>query len=288
MELDRRLIRSRIQFLKRQLKAIENSRQQQGKKRQKKSVTAALVGYTNAGKSSLLNQLCQVQIQAEDKLFATLDSTYRMLNPDSKPPMILIDTVGFIQNLPPTLVNGFKTTLESAMEAELLLVVCDISDPHFEKHLQVTEQVLNELNLRPQRPVFYLYQKGPASTDQLPFQIIRKKYPHGYLVSTHDKEQDIATLKDAILELLFAAATTPMNSSSPMERGRPIPKFLLSPILWPASTTKRAFSTRLEPRILSSIPWDCSTSKPGRKTLVTNPCSKNAKNKSSQQQCNGH
>lgn len=94
-----------------------------------------------------MNRLCKVQILEENKLFATLDSTYRMLNPDTKPPMIMIDTVGFISNLPNTLIDGFKTTLESAIEADLLVIVCDISDPHYEKQLEVTNEVLAELSV---------------------------------------------------------------------------------------------------------------------------------------------
>ena len=197
LELDRRLIRSRIQLLKKQLKTVENSQKQQGKRRQKKSITAALMGYTNTGKSSLLNRLCQVDILEEDKLFATLDSTFRTLNPDTKPPMILIDTVGFIQNLPTTLINGFKTTLESAVEAELLLIVCDISHPHFEKHLQVMRNVLSELDLD-KKDQFLIFNKKDLLTDQLQYKIAKKKYPDSYLVSAHD-ENDMGLLREKIL-----------------------------------------------------------------------------------------
>jgi GTP-binding protein HflX len=147
LELDRRIIRNRIETYKKQLLEIEKSREQQRKKRQNQAVTAALIGYTNAGKSSLMNKLCKVNVLAEDKLFATLDSTFRMLNPDTKPPMLLIDTVGFIQNLPNTLVQGFKTTLESALEADLLIIVCDLSDPNYQNHLKVTGEVIEELGI---------------------------------------------------------------------------------------------------------------------------------------------
>jgi GTP-binding protein HflX len=126
IELDRRIIREKIEFYKEELAKLEIQRNERRKKRQNQAVTAALVGYTNAGKSSVMNRLCRVDILEENKLFATLDSTYRMLNPDTKPPMILIDTVGFISNLPNTLIDGFKTTLESALEADLLVIICDI------------------------------------------------------------------------------------------------------------------------------------------------------------------
>ena len=197
LEIDRRLLRSRIQFLKRRLADMEQAHRQQGKKRQKKFVTAALVGYTNAGKSSLLTHLCKAQVEVEDKLFATLDSTYRTLNPDTTPPMILIDTVGLIQNLPPTLINGFKSTLESAVEAELLLIVCDISNPQFERHLQVTEKLLEELGLG-EKDRFVVFNKRDQLTDSLRYKIIRKKYPHGHLVSSHDP-QDMVALKEVVI-----------------------------------------------------------------------------------------
>ena len=197
LELDRRLIRSRIQFLKRQLKNIESSRLEQQKKRQKKSVTAALMGYTNAGKSSLLNRLCQVDVREEDKLFATLDSTYRTLSPNTKPPMILIDTVGLIQNLPSTLVNGFKSTLESAREADLILIVCDISDPQFEKHLQVTQELLKELNLH-HKDKFVIFNKKDRLQDPLRFKIARRQYSQSHLVSSKNRD-DMKTLRQTIL-----------------------------------------------------------------------------------------
>jgi GTP-binding protein HflX len=148
LELDRRMIRERIESYKKQLGQVVKSRIEQRKRRQNKAITAALIGYTNAGKSSLMNRMCRVNVLEEDKLFATLDSTFRMLNPDTKPPMILIDTVGFISNLPNTLVTGFRTTLESAIEADLLIIVVDLSDANYKKHLEVTHEVLKELKSR--------------------------------------------------------------------------------------------------------------------------------------------
>ena len=206
LELDRRLIRSRIQLLKRRLKTIENSRREQRKKRQKKTITAALMGYTNAGKSSLMNNLCSVDVGAENKLFATLDSTYRTLNPDTKPPMILIDTVGLIQNLPSTLVNGFKSTLESAREADLLLIVCDISDSRFEKHLLVTEKLLQELELH-HKERFVIFNKKDKLQDSLKYKIIRKQYRESHLVSSHDPH-DMRALRENILSYFLDQQNT--------------------------------------------------------------------------------
>lgn len=201
IELDRRIIRERIEFYKKELKEVVKSRTEQKKKRQNKAVKAALVGYTNAGKSSLMNRLCRVDILEEDKLFATLDSTYRMLNPDTKPNMILIDTVGFISNLPNTLVEGFKTTLESALEAELLIIVCDISDPNSEKQMEVTETVLTELGLKDKDRV-YVFNKSDLLDDEFKKKLILRKYPNSFLVSTL-KPEDMNNLRDFVVQFFL-------------------------------------------------------------------------------------
>src|SRR5690606_35209549 len=99
----------------------------------------ALVGYTNAGKSTLLNALTQSDVRAEDKLFATLDSSVRSLDPDSHPPVVAIDTVGFISRLPPSLVASFRSTLEELHQADLLLHVVDGSSSHAREQYEVTE-----------------------------------------------------------------------------------------------------------------------------------------------------
>ncbi|MBT7611188.1 MAG: GTPase HflX [Bacteriovoracaceae bacterium] len=197
IELDRRIIRSRIEFLRKELKTVEKSRVEQRKKRQNKAVTAALVGYTNAGKSSLMNRLCRVDILEENKLFATLDSTFRTLNPDTHPPMILIDTVGFISNLPSTLIDGFKTTLESAMEADLLILVCDISDLNFENHLKVTYDVLRELKIE-EKEILIVFNKLDLLDDPLRAKIIKRTHPNSFLVSSFNPH-DIDFLRKHII-----------------------------------------------------------------------------------------
>jgi len=198
IELDRRIIREKIEFYKEELAKLETQRKERSKKRQNQAVTAALVGYTNAGKSSLMNRLCRVDILEENKLFATLDSTYRMLNPDTKPPMILIDTVGFISNLPNTLIDGFKTTLESALEADLLVIVCDISDPHFEKHLEVTQSVLKELNITDKEQLI-VFNKSDLLQDQIKKMLIKRKYPNSFIVSSYNTD-DMKSLRTHIID----------------------------------------------------------------------------------------
>lgn len=197
IELDRRIIRQRIEFYKKELKLIAKSREQQKKKRQNMAVTAALVGYTNAGKSSLMNRLCQVDILEENKLFATLDSTFRTLNPDTHPPMILIDTVGFISNLPNALIDGFKTTLESALEADLLIIVCDISDPNYKKQLKVTEDVLAELGVG-DKEKFIVFNKKDLLNDPIKSKIVKRIHPNSYVVSSFN-DDDMRELRSKII-----------------------------------------------------------------------------------------
>lgn len=202
LELDRRMIRSRIESFKKQLNEVQKTRFQQKKKRQNQAVTAALVGYTNAGKSSLMNRLCKVNVLEENKLFATLDSTYRTLNPDSHPPMILIDTVGFISNLPNTLVRGFKTTLDSALEADLLIIVCDISDPQYQKHLKVTQNVLKELQLENKEQLI-VFNKKDLLNDPVRARIIMRNYPDSFLVSSYDDE-DMKSLREHVINFFLS------------------------------------------------------------------------------------
>lgn len=202
LELDRRIIRNRITSLKKQLIEVQKSRKEQRKRREKGVVTAALIGYTNAGKSTLMNKLCRVNVLSEDKLFATLDSTYRTLNPDSKPPMVLIDTVGFIQNLPNTLVEGFRTTLESALEAELLIIVCDLSDPEYKKHLDVTQEVIDELNIEDKDQIIIFTKKDKVQDRFLP-KIVMRNLKASFLVDSHDKD-DIRQLREYIINYFLS------------------------------------------------------------------------------------
>lgn len=145
-----------------------------------------------------MNRLCRVNVLEEDKLFATLDSTFRMLNPDTKPPMILIDTVGFLSNLPNTLIDGFKTTLESALEADLLMIVCDISDPNYEKHLEVTNNVLKELGLEDKERII-IFNKKDKLNDKITENIIKRKNPNSFVISSFDKG-DIDNLRQYVVD----------------------------------------------------------------------------------------
>ena len=146
LESDRRHIRRRVNALKEQLREVEQRRQGLRTRRKKDGVcTVAIVGYTNAGKSTLLNTLTNAGVLVEDKLFATLDPTSRALKlPDGRQ-VLLVDTVGFVRRLPHHLVDAFRSTLEEAVEADVILNLCDASNPESHEHQEVTLQLLKEL-----------------------------------------------------------------------------------------------------------------------------------------------
>jgi len=159
LETDRRHIRRRIQSLSEELKLVQKRRDLHRRRRVKDGVTVvAIVGYTNTGKSTLLNTLTKAGVLAEDKLFATLDPTARALRlPDGKK-IMLVDTVGFISRLPHTLVEAFKSTLEEAAYADLILNIADASSPALFEQIRVTKEILAELGAA-EKPVIDVYNK---------------------------------------------------------------------------------------------------------------------------------
>lgn len=165
LESDRRHIRRRIKNLEDGLEALTKRRRLARERREKDEVeTVAIVGYTNAGKSTLMNTLTQAGVLAEDKLFATLDPTSRALTlPDGRRVM-LIDTVGFIRRLPHGLVEAFKSTLEEAASATLILNVCDASSPDCAEHLDVTNRLLEELGCK-DKPIIAVFNKCDAAPE---------------------------------------------------------------------------------------------------------------------------
>ncbi|MDA9820605.1 GTPase HflX [Salibacteraceae bacterium] len=143
IETDRRIIRSQISVLKERLKKIDKQMMTQRKNRGR-LIRVSLVGYTNAGKSTLMNLLSKSKVLAEDKLFATLDTTVRKVVLGNLP-FLLSDTVGFIRKLPHSLVESFKSTLDEARESDILLHVVDVSHPNFEEHIKVVQRTLHEI-----------------------------------------------------------------------------------------------------------------------------------------------
>jgi GTP-binding protein HflX len=197
IEVDRRLVKNRITVLRERLDAIERERKVQRAGR-KDILKVAVVGYTNAGKSTLLNALTQSDVRAEDKLFATLDASVRALDPNSHPPIVAIDTVGFISRLPHSLVASFRSTLEELAQADLLLHVVDASHPQAREQLEVTEGVLKELEVD-QKPRITVLNK----IDQVKEGASRnrsKLVAPGALAISALNPQDVRKLRDVILD----------------------------------------------------------------------------------------
>src|SRR5436190_4105814 len=195
-ELDRRKIRDRIAELQKDLDAMKLERKTQRARRQEREGLArvALVGYTNAGKSTLMRALTASEALVADKLFATLDTTVRALQPESVPRVLVSDTVGFIKNLPHALVASFKSTLDEALEASLLLHVVDASDAGFERQLAVTDEVLDEIGAK-DLPRMLVFNKIDLGGDEA---ALRKKYPDCVVMSAK-REGDVARLREAIV-----------------------------------------------------------------------------------------
>lgn len=169
LETDKRHIRRRVKSLEDELDALEKRRSLARARREKDGVeTVAIVGYTNAGKSTLMNALTDAGVLAEDKLFATLDPTSRALTlPDGRK-IMLIDTVGFIRRLPHNLVEAFKSTLEEAVSAKVILNLCDASDSECAEHLAVTNDLLHELGCE-NKPIVPVFNKCDLLDGVIPF-----------------------------------------------------------------------------------------------------------------------
>jgi len=161
IETDRRIIGQKIALLKKQLEKIDKQKMTQRKGRGN-MIRLALVGYTNAGKSTLMNQLSKSEVFAEDKLFATLDITIRKVVIENIP-FLLADTVGFIRKLPHQLVDSFKSTLDEVRESDLLLHIVDISNPNFESQIEVVNQTLSEIGVS-DKPMILVFNKTDTFT----------------------------------------------------------------------------------------------------------------------------
>ncbi|HTQ03477.1 MAG TPA: GTPase HflX [Polyangiaceae bacterium] len=195
IELDRRKIRDRLAELREQLAALE--REQDVRRAQRRSLRrVALVGYTNAGKSSLMRALTGSAVEVEDRLFATLDTTVRALTPEVKPRVLVSDTVGFIKKLPHDLVASFKSTLDEALEASLLLYVVDAADPSWERQLAVVREVLADIGAGAS-PCRVVMNKIDRLTPERLAEL-RSAEPNAWFTSAHDAAK-VAELHAAIV-----------------------------------------------------------------------------------------
>ncbi len=201
LDLDRRKIRDRLAELKDQLEAVQRDSDNRRSAR-RDQLRVALVGYTNAGKSSLMRALTGSQVLVEDKLFATLDTTVRILQPETRPRVLVSDTVGFIKQLPHDLVASFRSTLAEALEASLLLFVVDASDPTYEAQLEVSRSVLREIGADavPARLVLNKMDRVDAERRAA----LLEKHPDAIMLSAHAPE-DVAALRETIIGFFEAS-----------------------------------------------------------------------------------
>lgn len=187
LEVDRRVIRNRMDKIKRELEAVKRARRVQRKHRSETSSgTVALVGYTNAGKSSLLNALSGANLYVADQLFATLDPRSRKCVLPSRRQIVLTDTVGFIRKLPHTLIAAFRATLEETLEADLLIHVADSSQPGAEDQISAVHDVLDEIGAG-EKPTLMVFNKIDAATPEQ-LAALSKDRPNALAVSAHTKE----------------------------------------------------------------------------------------------------
>ena len=197
-ELDKRRIRDRISELKERLVEI-HAEQNRRRSRRKENFQVSLVGYTNAGKSSLMRQLTCSDVLVEDKLFATLDTRVKVLQPETFPPVLVSDTVGFIKRLPHDLVASFQSTLDEALAASLLLFTVDASDPDFRSQLEVTRSVLKDIGGEKIPGWLILNKIDKLASPEI--EALQEEFPDAILISAHNPE-DVARLRLRILQLL--------------------------------------------------------------------------------------
>ncbi len=197
LELDRRKIRDRIAELRKELDAI--AKEQANRRALRHDARrVALVGYTNAGKSSLMRALTGSEVLVEDKLFATLDTTVRALHPEVKPRILVSDTVGFIKKLPHDLVASFRSTLDEALEASLLLYVTDASDPTFRSQLEVTRSTLTDIGAAHVPYKLVLNKIDRVDTQER--LLLSREFPEAILLSAKDPA-DVSRLRQTILDI---------------------------------------------------------------------------------------
>lgn len=199
IETDRRIIRTRIAHLKEKLTQIESHRTTQNAGR-KNTIRIAIAGYTNAGKSTLFNLLTSADVFAEDKLFATLDSTTRNLAVYQTEKILISDTVGFIRKLPPQLVASFKSTLSEVREADIIFHVVDVSHPYYEDHIKVVEETLKDFGSKDKKVVL-IFNKIDLLKDKSKIDFIRNNHKDCILISAK-RGMNISLLKSKLRELV--------------------------------------------------------------------------------------
>lgn len=220
IETDRRIIRDRISHLKENLKKIESHRKTQSGGR-KDFIKVALAGYTNAGKSTLFNILSSSEVFAEDKLFATLDSTTRTFELATNEKLLLSDTVGFIRKLPPHLVASFKSTLNEVRDADIILHVIDLAHPYYEDHMKTVDETLKEFGSE-QKVVIKVFNKADIVEDENLIDYVKNHYLNSVIISAA-KGINISELKNNIISIVEKSfveeeVSLPLNDSKTASR----------------------------------------------------------------------
>ncbi len=195
IEMDRRRIRERMKSIRKELEGVTRHREQHRALRKRHRIpTFALVGYTNSGKSTLLNKLTKSNVLAKDQVFATLDPTTRKVFLPNSSEALLTDTVGFIRNLPPHLIDAFKSTLEESRDADVLLHVIDLSHPRMDQQIQVVRGLIEELGWN--KPIIHIYNKMDIASPDKQFQV--KTFPRIFISA--ETGQNIEQLKQIMIE----------------------------------------------------------------------------------------
>lgn len=249
IEVDERLIRKQVAKLKGELKTVRKRRAEQRKKRDQLPVpNAAVVGYTNAGKSSLLNSLSDANTVVEDKLFATLDPTTRRITLPNNQVLLLTDTVGFVRKLPHDLIDAFKATLEEAALATFLIHVVDVTSTALEDHLLTTQQVLSEIGAG-DKLIITVFNKIDVVSDPFVINRIKNKYRDGLFISTKTK-QGLDQLLDAMTRIID-------EDLEPMELSIPNDKYELVALLHRTSNVTQETYEDDRIYIKANIPKHC-------------------------------
>ncbi|MFK7873543.1 MAG: GTPase HflX [Oligoflexales bacterium] len=195
IDVDRKLVRDRLSRLNRKLEQIRKERETQSRGR-RNELRVGLVGYTNSGKTSLMSSLTRTESEGKDELFATLDASTRMIDPNTRPRILLSDTVGFIRRLPHALVDSFRSTLEEVVHANLLLHVVDLSHPNYQAQIEVTKQVLEEVGAG-DIPTLLVFNKRDQVEDPFLARIVSRAHSDSIVVSAHDRN-DVLKLRERV------------------------------------------------------------------------------------------
>lgn len=201
LENDRRRIREKISLVKKKLEEVSQHRAQHRQSRRRNEIPSfALIGYTNSGKSSLLNRLTGSQVLAKNMVFATLDPTTRKVFLDEGPPAVVTDTVGFIRKLPPQLIEAFKATLEESAEADILLHIIDLSSPNMERQIEVVEGLIKEFKWE-EKKIIHIFNKFDVAPPDRQFRV--KQYPRIFVsaLTGHGFDQLKAMMTESINQM---------------------------------------------------------------------------------------